>query len=451
MKIFFVSDNRDHPNWGCRATSEALENLMRSIPGLDPEFKHVGVDDIHIVQPCSGVIKSRKILNLLAKISFMRKNPYHKLPKRMIANFIYFVLYPLFQRPFFCSDSIPNSESELEFFLQVFKNGGVLEKERDMVVWSDVVIANGEGAFYRNERKGKYILFLLYLAKVIYKKPVMLVNHMFDVKSEELLSLCQKIYPLLDKVVFRDHTSLQIFQKSVPGVAAEVAGDAAFSHAPTGKDFSRYLLQNPKIMDTYYGHANSWPVNFKRPFVIIGGSSIIFKPFFVKGYNAVEEFTHFVKAFQKENINVVIAMVCPGDKFLKEVAQMTGAPFVSVETSTQLAVDFFSEASCFISGRYHPMILASVSGTPTIAFDSNSHKTRSLHELLGLIDQPYFELKNLRADTPAIIKHVRSIIDHEQAIRAKILSNVLGLKKDVKKQVEFLEQLLKRDINDSRS
>ncbi len=312
-----------------------------------------------------------------------------------------------------------------------------------MIEWADVVVANGEGAFYQDERKGKYILFLLYIAKKIFRKPVLLVNHMYDVKSENFTSLCKKIYPEIDDVVFRDFISLGIFQKSVPGVAAKAIPDAAFSFSPTGPEFARQLIAHPQLMDTYYGTPNVWK-GFAKPFVILGGSSIVGKPFFTKNFDAVGFFSKLAQALTDEGIQVVLCVACLGDNFLKQVAARCHLPLIAVETPTQLAVDFMSQAGCFISGRYHPMILASVSGTPTIAFDSNSHKTRSLQELLDLGDQPYFELKDLERDIPKIVQHTKHILSNEPMLRKKILDQVGKLKLQVNQQVEYLARLKNR-------
>ena len=47
-------------------------------------------------------------------------------------------------------------------------------------------------------------IFLTYIAKTIYDKPVIIVNHTADFSHPDLRRIAEEIYPLFDDVVFRD-------------------------------------------------------------------------------------------------------------------------------------------------------------------------------------------------------------------------------------------------------
>jgi polysaccharide pyruvyl transferase WcaK-like protein len=70
------------------------------------------------------------------------------------------------------------------------------------------------------------------------------------------------------------------------------------------------------------------------------------------------------------------------DSFLEEVAEITGAGIIPVYTSVFMAAAVLANASLFISGRYHPTIMASLGGTPCIFLSSVAHKMGSLQALL---------------------------------------------------------------------
>lgn len=70
-----------------------------------------------------------------------------------------------------------------------------------------------------------------------------------------------------------------------------------------------------------------------------------------------------------------------------------------------------ANARAFVSGRYHPAILASLGGTPCVFMASNSHKTKSLQELLkyeNVVEYPVLpsdeEIMSIVQDTSIVIQ-----------------------------------------------
>jgi polysaccharide pyruvyl transferase WcaK-like protein len=69
---------------------------------------------------------------------------------------------------------------------------------------------------------------------------------------------------------------------------------------------------------------------------------------------------------------------------LKEISEIAKIPCIPVTINIYLAGHILGNARCFISGRYHPSILASLGGTPCVFMGSNSHKTSSLQTVLEI-------------------------------------------------------------------
>lgn len=128
------------------------------------------------------------------------------------------------------------------------------------------------------------------------------------------------------------------------------------------------------------------------------------------------------------NGNIFLIQVCEGDTFLKEVSKKTSVPLISMETPIIAAAKILANAQAYVSGRYHPAIMASLGGTPCVFMGSNSHKTWSLQALLEYDKIMEYdsvpsaeEIKKIVADTIKIIGdlELRDKIKH----RAKSLAD----------------------------
>src|SRR6185503_5654610 len=71
------------------------------------------------------------------------------------------------------------------------------------------------------------------------------------------------------------------------------------------------------------------------------------------------------------------------DGFLRQVAETVDAAILPVRTSIHAAAAVLASARAFISGRYHPSILASLGGTPCVFLGSTAHKMSSVQSILG--------------------------------------------------------------------
>ena len=67
---------------------------------------------------------------------------------------------------------------------------------------------------------------------------------------------------------------------------------------------------------------------------------------------------------------------------MEEVARKTNTIFVPVQIPIVAGLNLLAHARLFVSGRYHPSIMASLGGTPCIFLGANSHKNMGLQEML---------------------------------------------------------------------
>ncbi len=111
---------------------------------------------------------------------------------------------------------------------------------------------------------------------------------------------------------------------------------------------------------------------------------------------------------------------CGGDSFLEEVAASEGVGLIPVYTSVFMAGAILANARLFISGRYHPTILASLGGTPCIFLGSSGHKMHSLQKLLEYEYIREFPVFPLLEDIHEIKELAKTYIERGDPMRDKI-------------------------------
>jgi len=167
--------------------------------------------------------------------------------------------------------------------------------------------------------------------------------------------------------------------------------------------------------------------DFTREYVCIAGSSSFGKKSgdrqaIVDAYvNLVDR----VKLVIKKDVYLVEG--CEGDSFLRDVAVETGAKIIPVDTPILSAGKILSKAKVFITGRYHPAILASLGGTPCVFMTSNSHKTQSLQELLAYSDGHEYDVVPNSDEIDNIVGLAELYIAKGKELRDKIKNRCLEL------------------------
>ena len=120
-------------------------------------------------------------------------------------------------------------------------------------------------------------------------------------------------------------------------------------------------------------------------------------------------------------------MPCLGDSFLKKVSVETDTPLISQNIAILGALKILSGAALYVSGRYHPAIMASLGGVPCVYLGSNSHKTKSLQDLLGCNEVREFSAIPSNLELDEIVSYAHERLAMSDFERHKIAKSVLML------------------------
>jgi len=243
---------------------------------------------------------------------------------------------------------------------------------------ADVAVIHGDGAMVGNGIIPRTDLFLTYLVKKHFGKPITIVNHTADFDHPDLRRMATEVYPLFDDVVFRDPISAERCESLCGG---RFAADTAFWFEPAERQAWAPLAGRPTYFDVWPHKAQFDP---SRPYLCLGGSSILWS-----GWNPAEmvrDFTALIEAIQAVYAGQVVltASDIPEQMIFEPVAAQLGLPLVGVTTPVQQAVDIVGNADAYITGRWHPGIFALRGGVPVIALSSKTFKMESLMRSAGL-------------------------------------------------------------------
>ena len=179
--------------------------------------------------------------------------------------------------------------------------------------------------------------------------------------------------------------------------------------------------------------------DFTKPYICVAGSSSVGLAS-KDSKRIISVYSNLVRKIKDAfDYKVYLVEVCEGDAFLRDVAENTETDLVPIDTPIIAAAKILANAKVFISGRYHPGILASLGGTPCVFMSSNSHKTRSLQELLkyeNIIEYPVLPSDE---DCDQMIKAAKEKIEYGENLRNKILNRVWELSQDAKTIADLIQ------------
>lgn len=197
-KILFVNDTYDDNNLGCKATTQAMYELIGE---RLPQYE------------ISGVIKL-----------------FHTERSDII-------------------DLIPTSVTDIDDKLfQVIQQNTSFNFELEKIKESDIVLINGEGSIYKDVVKCRYQLFLAYIAKKHFGKKVYMVNHSADLSL--IADMAKLVYPILDGIVAREPISKAEIESV--GINNVILGaDAVFKFKEITKKFENRLPLGFRVDQKY--------------------------------------------------------------------------------------------------------------------------------------------------------------------------------------------------------
>lgn len=410
MKILYIGDNRNRTNWGCRATSMALGALLREageISGI-VSGKEVAFDNSSLAW---GGMRPASFWKKLDALPFGKVQRGFKAVKRRLAiREDYIGLSPA---------------ASLARFHTLRKDYGFLQEIYRKTEEADALVINGEGTYIFTSpprRDTLFFNFMLHLGQQMGKRTYVL-NAMFSDcpksgRNGETFGITMEMLRKCDAVSVRDPQSLEVLREGGIEANARFHPDALFTWSDHLPEWKRSIVGELSRLQPFgeESHELLPGLDFDRPYICLSGSSSAAW----RQEEARVAYTRLARSLLGLGHQLLITPTCDGDSFLALVAQELGLPLLPLRTPIRLCAGVVGKAEAFVSGRFHPAILASDGGTPCVFMGSNSHKTLSLQRMLDYEDP--FEFQAIPDD-----REIREITDRTAAaIAANLRPRIAG-------------------------
>lgn len=136
-KVLFIGDLRSADNYGAVATSEAMINIIGSIE-RPFDVKYIDYRSLYYPTPPNGFLSYVKSNNLSLKRKIVRCMPLSM--KKSIKKILGFL-----KGKRSAQDYYPYKYNQYEDYYSSMMNGSIMQYEKKMLEWADIVIINGEG------------------------------------------------------------------------------------------------------------------------------------------------------------------------------------------------------------------------------------------------------------------------------------------------------------------
>lgn len=401
-RVLLVSDNRDNANWGSRATTMALLELMAAA-GLSPSDRVLDAEVRSRVAladgPVAGRLLRRPALARLAGAGLARGGRTRLSLERLGVR-----------------DAVSDDPAET---VRRWRRSGrePLAEWIARVERADAVVVNGEGSMIfttPSRLEQRFHLAVMQLAHEV-DVPFAYVNALVadpanGPRNAATVAATQRLLPQASLVTTRDPWSQAFLREVAPEVASVYVPDSVFAwkgRVGRGRD----LLARPEYLTPFHDRPDrlgTW--DFQRPYICVGGSSEAAK----EPKRAAASYRRLLQALPELGYPVVVTVSSTGDAFLEELAHELGLPLVPADTNVMVATEILAHAELVVTGRYHPAILAGLGGVPGVLLGADSHKTASVQQMLGYPDIHVFAEQPTAADVSAILQRARRVLAERQ-------------------------------------
>lgn len=407
MNVLFINDSSSNPNWGDRAAAIALRIMIGALNGKVDK----SISEEELCGDCFSNPVEKQEAHKETKLEWWMKFCVPPVAIKVGGE-----LYSLL-----CSsgntgsrDIVPETWEEFPGALENVKtHRDHFSELMTTIEKSDLLLIHGGGCFVGNARIARAELFLAYLAKRLFGKPVVLVNHTVDLDQSNLLKIVQEMYPQLDDVVFRDSISYERCKGFCNG---RVAADSAFWFKPIKSHDWVTVSCRPTYFDVWPDVAMFDP---GKPYICLGGSSIYY---YKKTYNASEGFARLIRHLRSiyEGQIVLTASDLRDEALFRPIAKEFGLPLIGLNTPVQQSVDILGNAQAYIGGRWHPSIFALRGGTPIITLSSLTFKMQALAQMAGLAHATFNAL-DLNGETGPIGSLLLNYLEQGEQLRSNLM------------------------------
>jgi polysaccharide pyruvyl transferase WcaK-like protein len=398
MKVCLVNDTSDDPNWGARATSLALRELIHEAGGrVESTLYQYRIG----MAQAEDIASARDAEVLSGQVE----------------------------------DVAPRRWQEFESRAREVMDGVIFPEIHTALASSDVVLISGEGCIYDCTRQSRMIYFIAYLAKRFFGKPTAIVNHSIVMNDPVLREIADHVYPLLDDVVFREPDSALA---CVSGLG-RVASDAAYLYQPQGDEWwpqpglSQQSPQGENEGEILRGGA----FDPQAPYACIGGGSVYFRGL-KPGFDAVPSFSKLCRALQACVGQVILTASSGKDlRIMEPLAERLELPLAGVNLPIQTAVNLVGNAQVYIGARWHPSIFAHSGGTPVVALNRHTVKMDAFLKQADL-EQSAFDPFAIEDQLDDLMAEVKAHLRAGEGLRSRLRSGAIRLAGMARENVRLL-------------
>ncbi|MDA9367782.1 polysaccharide pyruvyl transferase family protein [bacterium] len=410
MKVLYVGDNRNRLNWGCRATSIALHDIISESFSID----HTIYGDIssHYKSYFDSVIRRFYLASLVYRVT-VRILRLVSLNIPGLTDYVHVNNVELTMRSIILRRRL---EPEIKVFM-------------DQLDEVDALILNAEGSFIFSTPARRDTVFYLALLSIAQSKgkSTFCINGMFSdcpvsARNSVLIRDTERILANCTSVTVRDQLSVDYVKNHLPRIRARYVPDALFKFYQKSMDFrsidiNRALAQwpeYPSAIDNF---------DFDLPYICVSGSSQAAWD----QNSAYKGYKRMISKLQELDLPLLIVPTCKGDAFLKRVASDLGLPCVDPTSNIFIGMDLLARAEVMISGRWHPSIMAAMGGVPCVFLSSNSNKILSLQRMLEYEDSFEFNAIPTLSEIDRIIERVQYLLANKDSMKLKIIKRASEL------------------------
>ena len=408
MDVLLVDDATTSANWGDRAASAALMEMIRAVGG---RIAHVLTEDELWSSTFGAPPGSAAGTESRARKWAIRSTPpiLGDLRRRITAHLGNSAHISAAAR------LIPQRWEDFDHC------AGVVLREKefgwpvllDALQRADVVMINGDQAMVGDGIVARTDLFLAYLAKRQFRRPVVIVNHTADFDHPNLRRIAHEVYPLFDDVVFRDQISAERCSGFCDG---RLAADTGFWFEPAQRHQWTPFAGRPTYFDVSPNRAHFDP---SKPYLCIGGSSLLFMS--RQPVQIAVDFATLIDHIRSVYHGQIV--LTAGDKpdqaIFELVASRLKLPLVGMGTPVQQAVDILGNADAFVGGRWHSSIFALRGGAPVVALSARTFKMQALLRSAGLPDEP-FDVFSLQKNGDSLIRTLSAHLEGGDELRYRL-------------------------------
>ncbi len=415
MPFLLVGDNRSNTNWGGRSASLALFSLVRTELGTG---ESVTGGELGRSSADYGfrtrLLPPSKLWLARALTTRPTRNPLVTAWKSV-------------DRALGAGDFLTDDpERSVRNLLNWRARDPGLQSLLDRVERADVVVVNGEGdvVFGRPVRRQvRFFAMIIHLARKLGKRVVFANAMLSDCprtgRHPGAFAAMTSALRLCDVVCVRDPHSRHLAREEMGIADCHLVPDALFHWYDVLHEARRQLPANGDFViphpenDRYLGR-----LDLSGDYICVGGNSIVTQPGQLAPVAA--GYRRLCEGLAALGLPVIVVVSDGRDTFLEDTACDLGLGIVPLRTPIYLAAAIVSRARLFVSGRYHPTIMASLGGTPSIFLATGAHKMHSLATVLDYPDEEIFPADLSAADVSRVCSLARERLAAGDSLRTRV-------------------------------